>query len=106
MIKKILAFFKKPTLDKETATSLAAFFKKPASETKGKTPDGICPNCWGEQEFDNVVRELYRDHQIDVNNGQDNLNFIENVVVNKVEGIQLKKGNTGIICRTCRLKHA
>ena len=84
---------------------LTAFFKRPASETKNETPEGVCPNCWGKQEYDNVIRELYQDNQIDVNNGQANHNFIKNVVVNKIEGIRLKKGNTGLVCTVCVVKN-
>ena len=81
---------------------LIAFFKRTASETKDEIPEGVCPNCWGKQEYDNVIRNLYQDHQIDVNNGQANLNFIQNVVVNKLEGIKLRKGNSGFECRSCK----
>ncbi|MDG1427485.1 MAG: hypothetical protein P8P87_01270 [Crocinitomicaceae bacterium] len=48
--------------------SFISFFKRSASETQEETPEGICPNCWVEQEYDNVTRELYDDKQIDVNN--------------------------------------
>lgn len=84
---------------------LIAFFKRPASETKNETPEGICPNCWGKQEYDNVIRELYQDKQIDVNNGQANHNFIQNVVVNKIEGIRLRKGNSGLECTSCKVTY-
>lgn len=83
---------------------LIAFFKRPFSETTNEIPKGICPNCWGKQEYDKVIRDLYQDHQIDLNNGQANHNFIQNVVVNKIEGIKLKKGNTGLVCSACSTK--
>ena len=35
---------------------LMAFFKKPKEETINEVPEGICPNCWGEQEYDNEIR--------------------------------------------------
>ena len=47
---------------------LINFFKQPAEESRRKTPKGLCPNCWGEQEYDNMIREMYTDMQIDVNN--------------------------------------
>jgi len=84
---------------------LIAFFKKTAQETNNETPEGVCPNCWGNQEYDSVIRELYQDHQIDVNNGQANHNFIQNVLVNKIEGIKLKKGNYGLVCPNCRVNY-
>jgi len=84
---------------------LIAFFKKTAQETNNETPEGVCPNCWGNQEYDSVIRELYQDHQIDVNNGQANHNFTQNVLVNKIEGIKLKKGNNGLVCPTCQVNY-
>lgn len=84
--------------------TLIKFFKKPAIETKGETPEGYCPNCWGKQEYDNIVREMYEDKQIDVNNHSSNYAFIQDFVINKIDGIQLKKGNNSFECPTCRLK--
>ena len=84
---------------------LVNFFKKSAHETKGNTPEGFCPNCWGSQEYDNVVRELYEDKQIDVNNHAANYAFIQDYIVNRVSGINLKKGNNSFECPTCKTKY-
>ena len=83
--------------------TLINFFKKPANETKGKTPEGMCPNCWGSQEFDGIIREMYEDKQIDVNNHKANHAFIQDFVVNRINGIQLKKGNNSLECPTCKI---
>jgi hypothetical protein len=82
--------------------ALLKFFKKPATETKGEAPEGLCPNCWGKQEYDHTIRELYRDKQIDVNNHSANHAFIQEFVVARVAGIHLKKGNNGFECPTCK----
>ena len=83
---------------------LIDFFKKPKTATKDQVPDGMCPNCWGEQEYDNQIRDLYKDKQIDVNNREANYAFIQKFVVNHVNGIHLKKGNNSFECPTCRTK--
>ena len=80
---------------------LIAFFSQPKEETKDKTPEGLCPNCWGTQEYDNTIRELYQDKQIDVNNHEAQHAFIQEFVVERIKGIKLKKGNTGLECPTC-----
>jgi len=84
--------------------NLISFFKKPIAETNGKSPDGYCPNCWGEQEYDNQIRTLYKDQQIDVNNQKANYAFIQKFVVTHLDGIHLKKGNNSLECPTCKLK--
>ena len=83
---------------------LISFFKKPPKETKDMVPEGVCPNCWGEQEYDNVIREMYEDKQIDVNNHAQNYAFIQGFMTTHLNGIKLKKGNHGFECPTCRLK--
>lgn len=84
---------------------LIAFFKKPASESQEEVPEGYCPNCWGEQEYDNIVRELYKDKQIDVNNHKANYAFIQDFVVTRIDGIHLKKGENSLDCPTCKVKY-
>ena len=83
---------------------LVSFFKKSPEETKNEVPEGLCPNCWGVQEFDHVIREMYKDKQIDVNNHKQHHAFIQEFVVNRVNGIHLTKGDNGLECPTCRIK--
>lgn len=82
--------------------TLISFFKQSSKETKNKVPEGLCPNCWGEQEYDKQIREMYEDKQIDVNNHSANYAFVQDFLVNHIEGIRLKKGNSGYECPTCR----
>lgn len=67
------------------------------------SPEGICPNCWGRQEYGPTVRRLYRDKQIEVNNKGARHTFIQRFVVNRIDGIRLRKGNTGHDCPTCMI---
>lgn len=80
---------------------LIGFFKQPSEKTKGVIPEGLCPNCWGKQEYDNKIRKLYKDKQIDVNNHDANYAFIQDFVVTQLNGIKLVKGNSGFECPTC-----
>ncbi len=69
---------------------LAHFFEAPPEKTKGKAPAGVCPNCWGYQEWDDRIREMREDRQIDVNNGLKHYAFIKEFVVEQVDGIRLR----------------
>ena len=84
---------------------LIKFFKKPQAETQNKVPEGLCPNCWGEQEYDKKIRELYKDKQIDINNHEANYAFIQKFIVTQLNGIHLKKGNNGMVCPTCKARY-
>jgi hypothetical protein len=83
-------------------TNLLNYFT-PSDSQNPETPDGLCPNCWGNQEYDNIIREMYEDKQIDVNNKEANHAFIQEFVVNRVSGITLKKGANGYTCPTCKI---
>ncbi len=62
---------------------------------------GLCPNCWGQQEYDNQFRDLLKDKQVDVNNHNSRHAFIQEFVVKNVEGIHLKRGEHSVICARC-----
>ena len=69
-----------------------------------KAPEGACPNCWGDQEYDNLVREKFKDTQIDVNNGAAKHAFIQDFMVTNLKGIKLKSTVHGSECPTCKVK--
>ena len=56
--------------------NIMAFIRKPKEEQKGLAPEGFCANCWGVQEYDNMIRDMYKDRQIDVNNHEEHYAFI------------------------------
>ena len=60
-----------------------------------------CPNCWGDQEYDDLIREKYKDMQISVNNHSANYAFVQKFMVTYLNGIKLKSTVKGTICPTC-----
>lgn len=72
--------------------NLVNFFKSPPEETKGKTPEGMCPACWGYQKYDGIIRDLYKDKQIDVNNHEESYAFIQKFMKERIDGKELKGG--------------
>ena len=78
-------------------------FKKKAQDTFTKAPEGICPNCWGDQEYGNIIREKFKDTQIDVNNGEAKYAFIQDFIVTQLSGIKLKSSVKGSQCPSCKI---
>ena len=72
--------------------NIVHFLQKPKSETEGKAPEGTCPVCWGYQEYDSKIRQLFKDKQIDVNNHSDSYMKVRTFMVKYIDGIRLKKG--------------
>jgi hypothetical protein len=76
------------------------------SEHKEKASElssGYCPNCWGDQEYDNLIREKYKDVQISVNNHSKNYAFVQYFIVRHMNGIKLKSTVKGTECPTCKI---
>ncbi|MFT6126886.1 MAG: hypothetical protein ACJA1Z_000664 [Patiriisocius sp.] len=64
-----------------------------------------CPNCWGDQEYDNLIREKHKDAQISVNNHSANYAFIQDFIVTHMNGIKLKSTVKGTDCPTCKIEY-
>ncbi|WP_190808930.1 hypothetical protein [Flagellimonas sp. S3867] len=79
------------------------FNKRP--DAFDEVPRGVCPNCWGDQEYGNEIRKKYKDLQIGVNNKTDKHAFIQDFVVTHLKGIQLKSAVHGVECATCKVKY-
>lgn len=83
---------------------LISLLKVSGKRTVANAPKDACPNCWGEQEYNNTTRQTPRDKQIAVNNHIDKHAFIKQFMVNRIDGIHLRKG-TGranrSACLTC-----
>jgi len=79
-------------------------FKKKIQDEFTKAPEGVCPNCWGDQEYDSVVRDKFKDTQIDVNNGDAKYAFVQDFIVTHLKGIKLKSTVTGSECPSCQAK--
>ena len=84
----------------EIIKTIIEFFKKPEHETANKSPEGLCSLCWGYQEYDSKIRELYKDKQIDVNNHKDSYMLIQGFVKEHVDGYQIKDGVLHV-CPNC-----
>lgn len=79
---------------------LISFFQKPKEDTKNDTPEGLCPVCWGHQQFDGKIRVLLEDKQIDINNHKIARPFFEEIITKHVDGVKLKEAVT-IPCPDC-----
>ena len=65
---------------------------KPVEETENTAPEGLCPVCWGNQEYDGKIRVLVKDNQIDINNHQEKDMILRAFVKEHIAGIHLQEG--------------
>lgn len=76
------------------------FIKRPEKETINESPEGLCPVCWGYQQYDGKLRDVLKDKQVDVNNHRKSHMLIQNFVKEHLEGIKLKEGEIKT-CPSC-----
>lgn len=75
-------------------------------ETKIDVPDGICPNCWGREEYGGYFYESVKNEGVDINNISSKKGWIEAYVIERLGGIQLKKNTGGdLACPTCKVTY-
>ena len=84
------------------AENIKRFFKaKNNNEATAEAPEGICPNCWGRQEWEGNYYKLMKAQNITPENNTYN-SFI-NEVASKLGKITLKEDSYE--CTTCHMKH-
>jgi protein-arginine kinase activator protein McsA len=77
------------------------FNKKINNEPAGDAPGGVCPNCWGKQEWEG---EFYK--KIKANNitpEHNTYNSFINEVAKKLDKITLKEDT--LVCETCKVSY-
>ncbi|MFK8058179.1 MAG: hypothetical protein AB8F78_18780 [Saprospiraceae bacterium] len=77
------------------------FFKNNTNQQANAVPEGVCPNCWGSQEYGKLVRDIQKDVQVEVNRGTENYAFVQAFVTKHVKGIELKNKLKGMVCEMC-----
>lgn len=87
----------------DSLEKLLDYFKKPKEETKNKAPDGLCPLCWGYQEYDHKIRKIFEDDQLDVIHHKKKHMKIRKFLEEHIDGIRLLKGEVEV-CPTCGQK--
>jgi hypothetical protein len=83
--------------------SLTQYFTKSKAEVADAVPEGACPNCWGHYEYGDQVRTIIHDRQIDVENNRQVRAFVEDFVVQHVDGAHLREENNKVTCPSCGL---
>lgn len=83
--------------------NLKTYFKnKENNQESGTAPEGVCPNCFGKQEWDG---EYYKFIKGQDGNPSESLynNFVQDVA-RKLDKITINKDT--YTCETCKMKHS
>ncbi len=75
------------------------FKKKENNQETGSAPEGVCPNCWGKQEWDGEYYKFMKGQN--ANPSDDTYNSFVQDVARKLDKITIKE-NT-YTCETCQV---
>ncbi len=82
---------------------LKRFLKSGIKPTE--TPDGICPNCWGQQEYGDEFFNLVKKEGIDINTVDERSGWILEYANKYLPGIMLHETEGDMACTTCKLSY-
>ena len=78
----------------------AYFLAKSDKKDSGKAPEGICPNCWGKQEWEGNFYKKIKANNITPQH--DTYDSFIHKIAEKLDKITLK--DDVLICETCQMK--
>ena len=85
--------------------SLINYLKKNPTPGDGNTPEGLCPNCWGQQEYGGKFFEAVRNYQTDINASDPSVGWVKDYADKYLSGIELKKEDDQWVCQKCKLTY-
>jgi|GEM_PF-704496 len=86
-----------------TEESLSDYLNESKEVSKGENPQGLCPNCWGTQEYGGKFYEAARNWDADVNTKNINVGWIRDYVNKHLHKIKLKPHKEGQVCEHCKV---
>ncbi|NND06378.1 MAG: hypothetical protein HKN87_08355 [Saprospiraceae bacterium] len=78
---------------------------KAASDINKDVPDGLCPNCWGRNEYGGKFFEALKTHGIDVNSKDPSIGWIQDYANKHLAAIELKREDDNLVCQKCKLTY-
>jgi len=68
-------------------------------------PKGVCPNCWGRNEYGGAFYDAIKNEGIDINSLESHVGWVQDYADKHLSGITLKTENNENVCTSCKLKY-
>ena len=86
-------------------TSVLYFLKAHKRQDKEEAPEGLCPNCWGRQEYGGNFYEAVKNHGLDVNSKYPEIGWIKDYAETHLKGIALHRQGDKLVCESCKISY-
>ena len=85
--------------------SLVEYLKSDRRSEKQQTPEGLCPNCWGRQEYGGNFYDAVQNHGLDVNTKDPQVGWVKEYAEKHLKGIMLRGDDETAACQACKINY-
>ncbi len=87
--------------------SISSYLRDILSSKKDETetPEGLCPNCRGRQEYSGQFFKSVKVEGIDTNNIDEKKGWIQAYAEKNLSGIQLRHEDANLVCNNCKIRY-
>ncbi len=89
----------------ELIDNLLNYLRKNKEPNNEKAPEGLCPNCWGRQEYGGNFYKAVKNHGLDVNTKQPEIGWIKDYAEKHLKGIRLEARDDSVACPSCKISY-
>ena len=68
-------------------------------------PEGVCPNCWGRQEYSGRFFDAMKNEGIDVNRLSEKKGWVQDYAEKHLAGIKLESIGNESVCPKCKVSY-
>lgn len=68
-------------------------------------PEGICPNCWGRNEYGGAFYEAIKNDNININDLDARVGWVQDYAVKYLSDIALSAHSEDNVCNICKVKY-
>lgn len=87
--------------------SLLDFLKKKDTQEEQPFPAGVCPNCWGREEYGGHFYERVKKENLNINDKDASVGWINDYANKNLVGLALKRTGNGeeLVCEKCKVTY-
>jgi len=85
--------------------ALLSHLKKKDTHEHEDVPAGMCPNCWGREEYGGKFFEAVKNNVVDINHADPHVGWIQDYANKHLKGIALVHREGNHECDTCKISY-
>ena len=85
--------------------TLLNYLRKNKELNTDSAPVGLCPNCWGRQEYGGNFYTAVKNHGLDVNSKYPEVGWIKDYAETHLKGIALQRDGDKLVCESCKISY-